>query len=82
MPRASGSSGRSPMRRTSFSGVINTTVRTATSSPRINGENRQSTWRCGEQRVEKGARKENERVAPAGVAHLIEIHVTAAPVNG
>lgn len=25
--------------------------------------------------------KENERVTPAGVAHLIEILITAAPVN-
>lgn len=31
--------------------------------------------------VEKRTGKENERVTPAGVAHLIEILITAASVN-
>lgn len=39
---------------------------------------------CAEQKIgtEKGAEKENEKAAPAAVAHLIEILITAAPVNG
>lgn len=53
-----------------------------TSLPRINGANRQSTQRVrrigAEERDGKG---ENERVTPAGVARLIEILITAAPVN-
>lgn len=38
----------------------------------------------GKQRteMERERRKENEKVTPAGVAHLIEILITAAPVNG
>jgi len=50
-----------------------------TSLPWINGGNRQNTWRVG--RIEKCTGKENERVTPAGVARLIEILITAAPVN-
>jgi len=50
-----------------------------TNLPRINGGNRQNTWRVG--RIEKWTGKENERVTPAGVARLIEILITAAPLN-